>query len=580
MTSARVLGLLLILLALLAGQAQGGSRDARVVSQGSVPSGGCRQVGTIDHAFPGRGASLQLDRSSKGCKCPAKCTDVTKNQSLFAAESIISGAQTIVIKSAARGSLTFTCRVTHRATDVIYPKAAHVGSGGGVAALQVLAGATTCRVEDGPFRRTKKPNAVFVIGNTEITIEGDPVFGMKKTSQGSLVQVRKGTVAVGTTNRAARVAVRPKTQVWVGRGATKPGAVTALKPDATLQKQLCELTPVLKETDVLPAVGGNAGSHPQGLAPDQDGNIWFTDDGTTPAVGRYDLQTGKVTETTAGLKPGDIPRWVAPDAAGIVWFTVDGPKPAIAALDPKTRVITQYTKGLSSGSIPWAIVSNPADNRIWFTDQSRTLPAIGSIDPKTGAITEFRAGLRIGSHPQGIDVDRKGNLWFTDDNDPAPAIGTIDRTTHEIHEYSNGLVPGSLPRGIAAGPDGKLWFADERTRPPHNSAPHAPGDGLIGAIDPATKAIVEYSVEANGGNPGSIPEGLAADTNGHVWFTDDGATKAIGMIDPVTGAVSESKLKLAANSEPIGIVVVDTGLWFTDQHPTPRIGRIKSLPSC
>ena len=92
--------------------------------------------------------------------------------------------------------------------------------------------------------------------------------------------------------------------------------------------------------------------------------------------------------------------------------------------------------------------------------------------------------------------------------------------------------------------------------------------------------ITEYSVADNGGNEGSIPEGLAADTKGHVWFTDDGATKAIGMIDPVTGAITESTTGLDENSEPVGIALNSTGLWFTDQHPTPRIGRISAQPSC
>jgi len=42
----------------------------------------------------------------------------------------------------------------------------------------------------------------------------------------------------------------------------------------------------------------------------------------------------------------------------------------------------------------------------------------------------------------------------------------------------------------------------------------------------------------------------------------------------------ERLLDFHAASGTSGIVVVATGLWFTDQLPTPRIGRIKALPSC
>jgi virginiamycin B lyase len=357
------------------------------------------------------------------------------------------------------------------------------------------------------------------------------------------------------------------------------GAVTQLKADPALQPSLCQLTPDLRETDVQPAVGGNPGSHPQGLAPDPSGNIWFTDDGPTPAIGRFELATGKITEISDGLPPGSAPRWIAPDRQGKIWFTDDGTTPAIGRLDPKTNKITEFTKGLAAGSVPWAIVFNPVDHRLWFTDHSTNNPAIGSLDPKNGTIHEYAKGLNVSSHPEGIEVDKSGDLWFTDDSDHRPALGTADHATHAIHEYSKGLVEGSLPRGIAVGPDGNLWFADERTSPPHNSAPNAPGDGLIGRINRLTKAIDEFSIAQNGGNSDSIPEGLAS-ANGRIWFTDDGATKAIGAVDPATGAMAETTTSLAANSQPVGIVVTKSGLWFTDQLPTPRIGRIKALPSC
>ena len=208
---------------------------------------------------------------------------------------------------------------------------------------------------------------------------------------------------------------------------------------------------------------------------------------------------------------------------------------------------------------------------LWFTDQGTT-PAIGTIDPATHKITEYSAGLNPGSHPEGIAVDSKGNVWFTDDNDPRPAIGMLDAKTKKITEYETGLVAGSLPRGIVLGPDGNIWFADQRKNPPHNAK--GANHGLIGTIDPTTHKITEYDVAANGGNPGSRPEGLARDTKGNIWFTEGNPGKpAIGLIKPLTGAIVEKPMK--DGSAPMGLVVTPAGgLWFVNQQHPPRIGTL------
>src|SRR5262249_45714565 len=49
-------------------------------------------------------------------------------------------------------------------------------------------------------------------------------------------------------------------------------------------------------------------------------------------------------------------------------------------------------------------------------------------------------------------------LWFTDTG-PTAAIGRTS-AAGQITEFSAGLDPGSAPVGIAAGSDGNLWFAD------------------------------------------------------------------------------------------------------------------------
>ena len=55
-------------------------------------------------------------------------------------------------------------------------------------------------------------------------------------------------------------------------------------------------------------------------------------------------------------------------------------------------------------------------------------------------------------------------------------------------------------------------------------------------INPFTQVISEFS---SGLNAGSMPLGIAAGPDGNVWFTDNGTTKAIGVINPATHVISE-----------------------------------------
>jgi len=574
--------------------------------QGEAGSGACTQVGSIaDYLHPDR-ATLTGD-AIRSCKCAGtpSCASVARDQSLFAAETITTrrGAS-ITFNSAIAGIPSFTCMMRGRATNIVYPKPP-VTRGKRLpreqTVLRLVAGAVSCRATDGQWQQAAKSDAVFVAGNTKLVVRGDPVFGItaarRGSDKGSLVQVRKGTVLVGTAAGASVKPVGVKQQVFVANNGSAPSKVRAYKqPDPAIKPALCALTPNLRETNLVKFAGGSPGGHPLGLAEDASGHIWFTDDGIN-ALGKYDLATKKIEYHRDGLNAGSSVKWITADDRGDIWFTDVGTTKAIGRLEPRSGKITEYA--LDANRRPWAIAYNPVDRRLWFTDQSAdgTDPAIGALDPHTidpatqrPRMSLYR-GLNPGSNPEGIAVDAKGDVWFTDDNDPKPAIGTISSKSHVIREFPTG-VAGSLPRGITPGqpPDANLYFADERTVLTNGRSRNgARGDGLIGVIHPTGGApeIAEFSIADNGGNAGSVPEGLAVDNAGHVWFTDDGTIKTIGMIDPVTGAITEasdSSIRLTGKSAPIGILLVTSGrakgLWFTDQFPNPRIGNVTAAPSC
>ena len=163
------------------------------------------------------------------------------------------------------------------------------------------------------------------------------------------------------------------------------------------------------------SAGLNAGGAPIGIAPGPDGNLWFTDAGTTKAIGRI-TPGGEIKEFSAGLNAGSVPGGegfgIAPGPDGNLWFTDEGTTKAIGRITPGGE-IKEFSAGLNAGSNPIGIAPGP-DGNLWFTDFGTT-KAIGQITPG-GVITEFSAGLQAsnGSFPVNIAPGPDGNLWFTD----------------------------------------------------------------------------------------------------------------------------------------------------------------------
>lgn len=72
-----------------------------------------------------------------------------------------------------------------------------------------------------------------------------------------------------------------------------------------------------------------------------------------------------------------------------------------------------------------------------------------------------------------------------------------------------------------------------------------------------------------------MPNVIVSGSDGNLWFTDGGATRAIGKVNPSTGAITEYSTGLNNSNLPDFIVDgPDGNLWFTDNGSTPAIGKI------
>ena len=264
-------------------------------------------------------------------------------------------------------------------------------------------------------------------------------------------------------------------------------------------------------------------------SPGPDGNVWFVDNinpSGIPAIGKITSE-GTITEyiggeTLSGLNAGSS--LIGITALGKnLWFTDRGTTPAIGFIDSTSPgAATEYSiqaEGGNAGSGPQGIVAGP-DGKLWFADNGTT-PAIGYFDPTAPAgerVKEFSTGLPVGSRPRGIVVGSDGALWFTDQGEFTRGIGRIDPTTKVIEEFPTGAnsIPGSVEStlgqsAIAAGPDGNIWFTEGKEGARgickiEVSAPHAIECFSAGLLNP------ELPV-------GSKPLGLTQ-AGGKLWFTD------------------------------------------------------------
>ena len=266
-----------------------------------------------------------------------------------------------------------------------------------------------------------------------------------------------------------------------------------------------------------------------------DGNLWFTDKGTASkatdsAIGKIDPQTGVISEvgiTESGGNVGSAPRFVVAGPDGNMWFTDGGSSnggtgpPAIGKLDLATGKVSEFSTGLNARSFPYNAALGP-DGKLWFNDRGTTR-AIGTIDAATGAITEFPIPTNQTSLPIAIAAGPDGDLWFTEST--PGTIGKIDPTTRAITLYTTGLNPGSAPNMIAAGPDGEMWFTD-------NGSTKG-----VGKIDPSTGTITEYlsrvpSVSSLAGNSLTLSQSATANGSSTLTF------RAAAMISVTAGSTS------------------------------------------
>jgi streptogramin lyase len=275
-----------------------------------------------------------------------------------------------------------------------------------------------------------------------------------------------------------------------------------------------------------------ADTEPSSITNGSDDNRWFVEGNLdsvleSPAIGRI-TPAGDITEFPVNCSFCSLSD-IVQGPEGILYFTSNE-----AILGRIT------TSGEFLAPIPMPETDVLAGdlavhgNDIWITDFNND--SLWRYNVATGQFTQFPV-----PEPADVAVDSGGRVWFT--APLAPGIGELNPATGAVT-----MTPTvRIPRQLTVASDGDIWFTARFT-------PQG-----VGRLVPASRGTPGVVTEFPLTNVG--PEGIAASSDGSVWFTQ--TTK--GNIARITddGAITEGKV--VKNSEPFGITVEPNGgaPWYT-----------------
>ncbi|MBS1882268.1 MAG: hypothetical protein JSS97_04850 [Actinobacteria bacterium] len=280
-----------------------------------------------------------------------------------------------------------------------------------------------------------------------------------------------------------------------------------------------------------------------------DGNLWWTESGAEPGIGRISPAGERFPIISDSGRPIDL----AVAAGGWVsWVSEKG----FGSRSP-SGVVYRESSG-SAGNFRAGSITVAPNNQVRFggAEGASATVICSPKDPTSDHLeTEFTcAGERNGNAVEDIAASPGGTLWASVSASNAVFISTVQSFgfTKRID-----LPAGSRPVGIAIGPEGSAWVAMWEA-------------GAIDRIGPdgsRTRFLLP---------PGSRPNDLVLGPDGAFWILESG----IGRIARMTtaGVIADEYPIPSGETGQTGITVgPDGNLWFTDTE-MGKIGRLVPDP--
>jgi streptogramin lyase len=276
-----------------------------------------------------------------------------------------------------------------------------------------------------------------------------------------------------------------------------------------------------------------------GIAVSENGNIWITDEessGFNGGLGTITVlnSSGAVTSGAQGYFAGgvDFPLAVAADTDGSVWIANFGNSTATKL--SSTGLPLSGSAGFGNQQLQGPVaIAIDAGHNAWFVNYSASPGSVTSVSPDGSQVHTTSC---CGESPSGVATDAvgisthssNGHVWTTN-------YGSSTVTELQLNDDGSVTVvsPGetvgglSSPNGIAVDGAGNVWVAN------------FVGDTLTelegaGGTSPATPLSPSGGLGQDANL--SRPYGIAIDSSGNIWVSDQGTnavTEFLGAATPV-----------------------------------------------
>ncbi|HUB98464.1 MAG TPA: S8 family serine peptidase [Solirubrobacterales bacterium] len=226
-------------------------------------------------------------------------------------------------------------------------------------------------------------------------------------------------------------------------------------------------------------------------------------------------------------------------------------------------------EGVGSGNSP-VVVSQKLEELPAETTFHYRLVTTSEKGTQYGADRTFRTGtiaptktLSIGAsslkNPQGLAVDKEGNLWVADwGNNQVRKFSPSGELLLSFGSAGSGPGQFSGPEGIAFTPDGKLWVTDS-------------GNSRVQEFDATGKYLGQFGSYGTASGYFVEPQGIAVAANGDIWVSDPRYNRieqfsSTGSFIRAVGAVGYNGNGQTEFSYPAGIAIGEDGrVWVVDQ---------------
>jgi RHS repeat-associated protein len=247
------------------------------------------------------------------------------------------------------------------------------------------------------------------------------------------------------------------------------------------------------------------------------------------------------------------PNGSATDASGNVWVA-DATNNRVEKFSASGTFVASYSGGLTTFKAPWGIAINQSTGNVYVADTGDN--RILELSSSGAFVAAFgTAGSGALKEPLGIAVDTSGNVWASDAGHNRVVEFTAEGTfLREMGGYGAGNGQLNWPNGIAIS-EGSVYIVDT-------------GNNRIEQFSSTGSYLGQFGSKGAGAGQFSSPTGIAANPSTGALFVADTYQHRIEQFSPAGRFLTEWATwgSTHAVSSPTGIAINSTGqLFVTDQ---------------